>query len=99
MSNRFVVRVVSLEDRLAPASVVREAAGTLADVVAIRDQFRADLGGGLVAGANGSFGGIRREINWDGAPDSSSSPNPLPGDFFNTTSPRGVVLTTRGYST
>ena len=96
--SRSVVRVESLEDRLAPATVatVREAAGGSAEVPAARDQFRADLGGGIVAGANGSFGGVRREINWDGTPDAKSSPNPLPGDFFNTTSPRGAFFQTPG---
>ena len=70
----------------APAQVVRSAAGDLATVTAARDAFRADLGGGTVAGANGSFGGLRREINWDGVPDSASRPNLLPSDFFNVTS-------------
>ncbi len=92
--NRSLVRVEALEDRLTPSSVaaVRQAAGSLVDVTAARDQFRADLGGGTVPGANGSFGGLRREINWDGTPDAKSAPNPLPGDFFNTTSPRGAVF-------
>jgi hypothetical protein len=92
--NRSPIRVEVLEDRLAPSavSVVREAAGSLADVAVARDQFRIDLGGGTVAGPNGSFGGLRREINWDGVPDAKSSPNPFPGDFFNTTSPRGAVF-------
>ncbi|HET6576290.1 MAG TPA: VCBS repeat-containing protein, partial [Fimbriiglobus sp.] len=98
--SRTVVRVEVLEDRLAPSAVAttREAAGGAADVLVARDQFRADLGGGLVAGANGSFGGVRREINWDGTPDAKSAPNPLPGDFFNTASPRGVVFQTSGTS-
>lgn len=60
------------------------------------DNYRAALGGGAVAGANGSFGGIRREINWDGVPNNLSDPNTLPADFFNTTSPRGVVFSTPG---
>ncbi len=42
----------------APAQVVRSAAGDLATVTAARDAFRADLGGGTIAGANGSFGGV-----------------------------------------
>ena len=52
-----------------------EAAG--ADAAAItptRDAFRAAVGGGTVAGANGSFGGLRREINWDGVPDALVRP-------------------------
>lgn len=81
----------------AGAQVVRSAAGaTAADIVAARDQFRLDLGGGAVAGANGSFGGVRREINWDGAPDALSAPNGFPANFFNVNSPRGVVFATPG---
>ena len=33
-----------------------------------------------------------RSINWDGVPDNQSAPNFLAPDFFNTTSPRGVVF-------
>ena len=68
----------------------------LIGVTAARDAFRADLGGGTVAGANGSFAGQRREINWDGVPDGRADPNLLPPDFFNTVSPRGVVFSTPG---
>jgi hypothetical protein len=68
----------------------------VAGITGIRDSFRVAIGGGTVAGANGSFGGLRREINWDGVPDSLSAPNLLPGNFFNVNSPRGVVLSTPG---
>ena len=84
---------------LAPAhgaAVLTTAFGDLATVTAARDTFRTALGGGTVAGLNGLFGGIRREINWDGVPEGSSSPNDFPADFFNTTSPRGVVYSTPG---
>ena len=73
--------------------------GSGADAAALtptRDQFRADLGGGTVAGANGSFGGVRREINWDGVPSGFAAPNSLPANFFNSNSPRGVVVATPG---
>lgn len=82
---------------LTQAQIVRF--GTGATTTAARDQFRTDLGGGNVAGANGSFSdgtGARREINWDGVPDTFSAPNNLPANFFNTTSPRGVVFSTPG---
>jgi hypothetical protein len=68
----------------------------VASITATRDAFRAAIGGGIVAGAAGSFGGVRREINWDGVPTGSSAPNLLPGNFFNVNSPRGVVLSTPG---
>lgn len=67
-----------------------------AGITAVRDQFRVDLGGGTAASANGSFGGLRREINWDGVPAASSAPNNLSPNFFNVNSPRGVVFSTPG---
>ncbi len=75
---------------------IRTGAGNLTAVTTVRDQFRADLGGGNVAGPNGSFGGLRREINWDGVPDTVASPNNLPSNFFNVNSPRGVIFSTPG---
>lgn len=76
--------------------VVRLAAGAdLAAIQAAVDLFRADLGT-LNPNVAGSLPSGRREINWDGVPDAKSAPNPLPADFFNTTSPRGVVLFTPG---
>ena len=80
-----------------PAQTVRSAVGaTAADITAARDAFRTDLGGGTTAGANGSFGGLRREINWDGVPANFSAPNMLPATFFNVNSPRGVLFSTPG---
>jgi hypothetical protein len=77
--------------------VVFEAAGPDAAAIAsTRDAFRAAIGGGAVVGANGSFGGLRREINWDATPEPFSDPNLMPGNFFNVNSPRGVVLSTPG---
>ncbi len=66
----------------ADAQLVRAGAGDLAAVTALRDQFRGDLGGGTTPGGGGSFGGLRREINWDGAPDARSRPNAMPADQF-----------------
>ena len=74
-----------------------ESAG--ADAAAIRptrDAFRSAIGGGTVAGPNGLFGGVRREINWDGVPNGRADPNPLPANFFNVNSPRGAVFSTPG---
>ncbi len=61
-----------------------------------RDAFRTAIGGGNVAGSTGDFGGLRREINWDGVPDARSDPNLLPANFFNSNSPRGAVFSTPG---
>lgn len=72
--------------------VVRVGAG--ANPAAIQpaiDQFRADLAGSN-NGAGGAFLSGRREIDWDGVPDAVAEPNAFPFNFFNTTSPRGVVF-------
>ena len=70
------------------ATVTLLQAGDAATVQDAVDQFRALLGP-LNANVPGSFGGGRREINWDAVPDSFSSPNAFPGDFFNfTAAPR-----------
>jgi hypothetical protein len=60
-------------------------------IQAVVDQFRADLGT-LNANTEGSVGTGRREINWDGVPNGSAAPNALPANFFNVSSPRGVIL-------
>ncbi len=100
-----LVRVVSLAAAMllagaAPTTAgitVFESAGVnAAAITPTRDAFRAAVGGGTVAGANGSFGGIRREINWDGVPDALADANSLPANFFNSNSPRGVVFSTPG---
>ena len=79
------------------ALITLSAAGsTPAAITAARDSFRESIGGGSVAGANGSFGGLRREINWDGVPDGFATPNALPANFFNVNSPRGAVFSTSG---
>jgi hypothetical protein len=62
------------------------------------DEFRAILGGAN-NGVGGSFASGRREINWDGVPDSSALPNFLAPDFFNVNSPRGVVFSALEYET
>jgi hypothetical protein len=83
----------------ATGAQVRQATGRAADDIRVAvEQFRTDLGGGSAAGANGSFGGVRREINWDAVPDQFAAPSDLPNDFFNTRSPRGAVFSTPGAS-
>ena len=66
-----------------------------ASIQATVDAFRTSLGT-LNANVVGSFGTGRREINWDGVPDAASAPNNFPANFFNVTSPRGVVFATPG---
>jgi len=75
---------------------ISSSGATPADIQVAVDDFRAALGGVNNGAAAGSQGSGRREINWDGVPDSFSSPNALPGDFFNVNSPRGLVMSTAG---
>jgi hypothetical protein len=82
-----------------PAFAVSVQQGSGANPAAIQtavDAFRSDLGGSLNANVAGSFATGRREINWDGVPDSLSAPNNLPANFFNANSPRGVLFSTPG---
>ena len=65
-----------------------------AAIQATVDLFRTDLGSNN--GVGGTFPSGRREINWDGVPDASAAPNNLTANFFNSTSPRGVVFSTAG---
>ena len=94
----LAVLAIFIPSHAQAAPVVRAVGGdaTAASITATRDTFRLDIGGGTTGGANGSFGGLRREINWDGVPATASAPNTLPANFFNTTSPRGVVFSTTG---
>jgi hypothetical protein len=55
--------------------------------------FRNAIGGGNTPGGGGSFGGIRREVNWDGVPNSLSDPNLMPANQF---AGRGVIFSTPG---
>jgi len=77
-------------------ATVRSAAGpSPASIQPAADQFRADLGG-VNNAAGGTFTSGRREINWDGVPDTAASPNAFPANFFNSNSARGVVFSTPG---
>lgn len=84
---------------VAQAGIERSAAGpNAADIQGALTAYRNDLGAANPPNP-GSVGSGRREINWDGVPDTFSSPNLMPGDFFNANTPgraRGVVFTTPG---
>lgn len=87
---------------VAPASfgdaVTFTGTGSDAEVTTALNTFRNALGT-LNANVPGSFGSGRREVNWDGVPDSASAPNTFPPDFFNANAAgraRGVVFSTPG---
>ncbi len=92
----FLAGLLTAHSASASFITFESAGANAAAITATRDAFRIAIGGGTVAGANGSFGGLRREINWDGVPDAFADPNALPGNFFNLNSPRGVVFNTPG---
>jgi hypothetical protein len=73
--------------------VKRTASGAApADITAAINAFRADIGGANNAGGAPAASG-RREINWDGVPDSNADPNPFPaGTFLG----RGILFDTPG---
>jgi len=79
--------------RTAPVQAVTifEGAG-LVNVTAAVTDFRAVLGNPNNGNAPGPLTDGRREINWD----ARIVPFEMPGDFFNTTVPRGAVFTTPG---
>src|SRR5690349_6919815 len=76
----------------AAAVITRAEGANAAAIQATVDAFRATLGANN--GVGGSFATGRREIKWDGVPDTAAAPNFLPPDFFNVTSARGVVFNT-----
>lgn len=77
-----------------PTPTVVTASG---DIKAKVDEYRALLGdpknGGTVVGPAAAG---RREVNWDGVNAANVNVNTFPGDFFNTTTKLGLVMTTPG---
>jgi hypothetical protein len=60
------------------------------------NNYRAALGEPNNGNTPGSQAFGRREINWDGVPDSFSAPNKLPGNFFNANATRGAEFLSIG---
>lgn len=84
----FVLGLV-LANLILAAPVERKAAGdSPAAIQSAVDQFRADLGGNN-NGVGAPQPNGRREINWDGAPDTVSSPNNMPFTAFQN---RGTIF-------
>jgi hypothetical protein len=78
---------------LSAAPIVVTGCGDIAPRVS---EFRTLLGGPVNGTAAGPQPAGRREINWDGVPAGVTNTNNFPGNFFNVTSTRGVLLSTAG---
>lgn len=76
-----------------PAIIEREATGAGSfEIDGAVSEFREDLGG-TNNGVGNTFPDGRREINWDGVPDSLAAPNDMPPDLFRA---RGAIFSTPG---
>lgn len=84
----FAMSIIALAGNVQAQLTLRtDTSANPAGLAPVYAQFKADLGTGII-----------RELNWDGVPATSATPNALPPNFFNVSSPRGVVLTTPGTS-
>lgn len=96
---KTTISMMLLAGALSAAPVVFQASGTnAAGVQPTLNNFQAALGT-LNANTPVTNAGGRREINWDAVPQARSSPNGLPGDFFNGNAApraRGAVFSTPG---
>lgn len=88
---KFAIATMALlSGGMAQGAVFSVSGATPGDITPTIDAFRSALG--TNNGVGGSFASGRREINWDGVPDSVAAPNNMPGNFFNANSPRGAVF-------
>ncbi len=89
MASAFALFIISASAFAAP--VVRRAAGPdINSVIGTVVQFAGDLGG-TGNGNGGSYKTGYRVLDWDEVPDAVAL-GPLPVDFYNTTVPRGMML-------
>jgi hypothetical protein len=58
--------------------------------------FKAAIGGANNGAVTGSQPTGFRQITWDDVPDNLASPNEFPVDYYNTTSPRGLLMAVVG---
>jgi hypothetical protein len=79
-----------------PSHTTYLAQGDSATIAARLVEFRAALGGDLNAPNTPPADGGRREINWDGVPAVLTNIDNFPGNFFNSNSKRGVLMSTLG---
>lgn len=83
---------------VAAGAVLTGTASSPAGLQSVVDEFRGLVSaGGGNNGVGGSFADGRREVGWDVASlDLVQVPAAMPGNFFNGSSPRGLVLATPG---
>jgi hypothetical protein len=68
-----------------------------ADVTNTIAAFKAAMGGGDNGTTLGTPATGFRQVTWDDVPDALAAPNVLPGDYYLTTSTRGMRISGRGY--
>ncbi|HEY9225445.1 MAG TPA: Ig-like domain-containing protein [Gemmatimonadaceae bacterium] len=95
IANGAFVIITATARQPAPPVQQPQIVSATGDITPAVNQFRALLGT-LNPNVAGEQPGGRREINWDGVPATFTNNDNFPGNFFNTTSPRGVLLTTLG---
>ena len=99
MKNPSVFRLSLIALLLVLSSVAVQAAplvvSSCGNITPRVSEFRALLGGPSNVATPPNTAG-RREINWDGVPAAVTNTSTFAGNFFNTNSPRGLVMTTPG---
>ena len=94
----MVTVLLTLLPRVVQAQAPQVFTGTGPDGVATAiAAFKAAIGGADNGAFPGSLPTGYRQVTWDDVPDQYAEPNNLPPDFYNTVSPRGLMLNPIGY--
>ncbi|XDA98811.1 hypothetical protein AB1M95_02595 [Sulfitobacter sp. LCG007] len=98
-STILIALALSASPGVAAPVIFSDAGPRAADIQDTVDAFRAEFSALNTNTPTNEDPDGRREINWDGVPDSLSDPNDFPGDFFNGSTPgraRGIEFVATG---